>query len=301
MRSRFPTRLPDRLSTLAVAAGVVAMALTGCGDGGATANAAPDHAVSGPQGGTGQFVVECALDHFGPDDPIVHPGHPGASHLHQFFGATGVTADSTYDALTAGATTCDQQADTAAYWAPVLLDSDGQPIRALRSVAYYRAGPGVDPAVVTDHPPGLMLIAGDATATEPQPVSVVAWSCGTGALRVDTPPDCTDAPSLRMIVTYPDCWNGVDLASVDWFDRSRRHAVYSESGECPRSHPVHIPQLQFAIDYPPIPSADLDELALSSGDIHSGHADFWNTWQQQKLSNEIAKCIHRDLVCNVSG
>jgi hypothetical protein len=60
------------------------------------------------------------------------------------------------------------------------------------------------------------------------------------------------------------------------------------------------PRLQFAIDYPAV-AVDLDDLALSSGDIHSGHADFWNTWHQQKLGNEIAKCIHRELVCNVSG
>jgi hypothetical protein len=285
------------LALVALAATVAACG----GDATRATHAAPDRVVSGPQGVDGQFVVECALDHFGPDDPIVHPGHPGASHLHQFFGAVGVTADSEYDALVAGDTTCDQRGDTAAYWAPVLLDADGQPIRALRSVAYYRAGPGVEADAVSDYPPGLMLIAGDATATEPQPLSVVAWSCGTGAARAATPPDCTGAPSLRMIVTYPDCWNGVELASADWRDPQRRHAVYSAAGECPASHPVHLPQLQFAIDYPPVPANEVDELALSSGDIHSGHADFWNTWHQQKLRNEIAKCIHRDLVCNVSG
>ena len=70
---------------------------------------------------------------------------------------------------------------------------------------------------------------------------------------------------------------------------------------CPESHPVHIPQLQFAIDYPPVPADQLDALTLSSGDIHSAHADFWNTWDQQKLRHEIAECIRRDLVCNVSS
>lgn len=265
------------------------------------ANAAPQQALAGPQGRVGQFVVECGLDHHGSDDPIVHPGHAGASHLHQFFGAEGVVADSHYEQLVGGATTCDQRADTAAYWAPVLLDGDARPVEALRSVAYYRAGAGVDPTAVADYPAGLMLVAGDATATEPQPLSVVAWSCGTGAAREPTPPDCTGAPSLRMIVTYQDCWNGVELTSPDWRDPDARHAVYSEAGVCPSSHPVHIPQLQFAIDYPPVSLDELDDLALSSGDIHSGHADFWNTWHQDKLSNEIARCIRRDLVCNVSS
>jgi hypothetical protein len=311
MRSRFPTRRTDArpalrsLLALAVVALLPAFAAA-CGHDPAPATSAvshaePDRVLVGPQGSVGQFVVECGLAHRGNDDPIVHPGHPGASHLHQFFGAVGVDADSQYDALVTGDTTCQQQADTAAYWAPVLLDHEHQPIEALRSVAYYRAGPGVDPADVSDYPPGLMLVAGDANATEPQPVSVVSWSCGTGAVRQPTPPDCSGAPSLRMIVTYQDCWNGVDLASDDWSDPARRHAVYSSGGECPATHPVHIPQLQFAIDYPPVAAETLDDLALSSGDIHSGHADFWNTWDQDKLRTEIAVCIRRDLVCEVSG
>jgi hypothetical protein len=183
----------------------------------------------------------------------------------------------------------------------VLLVDAREVVEATRGVAYYRAGPDVAPTDVVAYPPGLMLIGGDAAATEPQPVTVVAWSCGSGALRATTPPDCTGAPSLRMIVTYPDCWNGVDVIASDWSDDDRRHAVYSVGGECPDTHPVHIPQLQFAVDYPPIPAGQLGGLALSSGDIHSGHADFWNTWDQDKLTNEVAMCIHRDLVCNVSS
>lgn len=293
MRSRSRTLRAE----LALAGAAV---LAGCGGAAAVPNAAPDDVLAGPQGGRGQFVVECRLDHLVPDDPIVHPDHAGASHLHQFFGAVGVVAGSEYDELTGGATTCDQPRDTASYWAPTLV-LDGEPVAARRAVAYYRAGAGVDPLDVVPYPPGLMLVAGDATATEPQPVSVVAWSCGTGSQREVLPLDCTGAPSLRMIVTYPDCWNGLDTVSSDWGDPGARHAVYSADGTCPDSHPVPIPQLQFALDYDPVPADRLADLALSSGDIHSGHADFWNTWDQDKLRREVAVCIHRDLVCNVSG
>ena len=76
-----------------------------------------------------------------------------------------------------------QALDTAAYWAPALLDGAGEPVEPLRSVAYYRAGRGVDPASVVAFPAGLQMVAGNADATEPQPTSVVAWSCGTGAVR----------------------------------------------------------------------------------------------------------------------
>jgi len=266
----------------------------------AVTNTAPEHVLAGPQGARGQFAVECKLDHLGTDDPIVHPGHAGMSHLHEFFGAVGVDANSQAAQLEAGATTCSQSSDTAAYWAPVLLDS-GKPVHAIRSVAYYRAGVGVSPHDVADFPDGLMLIGGDSMATSPQSVAVAAWSCGTGSVRAATPPDCTGAASLRMLITYPDCWNGTDLASSDWEDPAKRHAVYSEDGVCPASYPVHIPQLQFAIDYTPVRADELDALTLSSGDIHSAHADFWNTWDQHKLRREIAQCIRRNLVCKVSS
>ena len=40
------------------------------------------------------------------DDPIVFPGQPGASHLHDFFGNTGANASSTFETMLAGETTC---------------------------------------------------------------------------------------------------------------------------------------------------------------------------------------------------
>ncbi len=296
MRSRSRTHRPERPVVVA------ALALAACG--GATAtipHAAPDRVIAGPQGTVGQFVVECTLDQLAPDDPIVHAGHPGASHLHQFFGAVGVGAIPDYDTFTGGPTTCEQQGDTASYWAPVLVLDGREPHPATRAVAYYRAGPGVEPTDVVPYPPGMMLVAGDATATRAQPLSVVAWSCGVGAVRAATPPDCSGAPSLRMIVTFPDCWDGVDTEAADWDDPAERHVVYSADGACPGTHPVPIPQLQLAIDYPPVAADRLAGLALSSGDIHSGHADFWNTWDQARLRREVAMCIHRDLVCNVSS
>jgi hypothetical protein len=296
MRSRYRSSRADALAAAALLIGLAG----GCssGDPELAAGEAPDRVLTGPQGAVGQFVVECGFDRFLADDPIVMPGRSGASHLHQFFGAVGVTVDSTYDDLLAGATTCDQQADTASYWTPTLIDAEGDRVAPFRSVAYYRAGPDVDPAVVAPYPPGMMMVAGAHAAIDPQPVSLVAWTCGTGGTRTSEPTDCTGADSLRMLVTFPDCWNGVDARSPI-VPEPNRHVAYSEAGECPPTHPVHIPQLQFAVDWP-VP-ASVDRLALSSGDIHSGHADFWNAWDQQKLEREVTACLRRNLPCNVSG
>ena len=287
-----------------VALGALALA-AGCagGDGGHgshqhthadTANGQPDRVLSGPQGRVAQFVVECAYSHQAFDDPIVHPGEPGASHLHVFFGNTTTDASSTAESLLAGDTTCNQQLDTASYWAPAVI-VDGVVQTPVKSVAYYRAGPDVDPTTVQPYPLGLQMLGGNSGATEPQPVSVVAWTCGAGSIREVEPPECPADRNLRLLVTFPDCWNGVDLVSDDHIS----HVAYSHLGQCPTSHPVPIPQLQFSVEYPV--HGPTDGLELASGGLLTGHADFFNAWDPDRLAREVRNCIHRGVVCGVAS
>ncbi len=145
---------------------------------------------------------------------------------------------------------------------------------------YYRRGSGIDPAAVEPCPAGLVMIGGDAMADEAQPTDIVAWACGTGAVREVGPPACPDGSSLRMLVKVPDCWDGSDLDG----DAGVGHMEYSDGG-CPPSHPTPLPQLLIAIDYPPV---DPVGLSLASGSILTGHADFWNVWDQDKLEGSSA-------------
>jgi len=254
----------------------------------------PSQSVAGPQGRAGQFVVECGFSHALPDDPIVHPGEPGASHLHVFFGSAVADSDVSLSEMLGGTTTCDSEGDTASYWAPALLD-DGTLIEPDKSVAYYRAGVGVDPEDVVPFPPGLRMIAGDASAVEPQPVTVAAWSCGVGADRSSRPPQCPSGRGLRMDVVFPDCWDGQNLD----LPGHRRHMRYSDDGACPASHPVHVPQLIFTVAYPV--TGDVSHLRLASGDPITIHADFINAWNQESLTREVALCLNRDAVCGVTS
>lgn len=248
----------------------------------------------GPQGGVGQFVVECGYSHTAPDDPIVHPGEPGMSHDHDFFGNVTVDAHSTLESLLDGDTTCRNRLDTAAYWAPTLLD-DGVPVTPTRSAAYYRAAPGVDPTQVVAFPPGFMVVAGDHTATTPQPVDLAGWSCGVTTRLSAAPPNCPASAPLRAVITFPDCWDGERLDSPD----HRSHTANSLDGRCPDSHPVHIPQLTFAITYP-VSGTDHD-LTLSSGSVHGLHSDFVNAWDQDELVMRVELCLHRDAVCGLAS
>ncbi len=248
----------------------------------------------GPQGRVGQFVVHCDYHHSAPDDPIVHFGHPGRSHRHDFYGATGTKAGSTADDLVEQPTTCDKAADTAAYWHPTLSDH-GVPVVPMSLAAYYRAAPGVDPAAVEPYPFGLALIAGDATATSPQPGAAAAWGCSASTRLSDTPPDCSRRSPLELVLTFQDCWDGRHLDSVD----HRSHMAYSRRGRCPASHPVHVPQLAVAITFPIAGSGH--QLSLASGSPFSAHGDFLNAWDPAGLEREIASCIRQRVVCDLAS
>jgi hypothetical protein len=253
----------------------------------------PDPDRIGPQGRVAQFVVGCEVSHIAFDDPIVLPWQPGASHQHQFFGNAATNSEPGYERAVGAETSCDQRLDTASYWSPTLLDASGQRIDSSGLTAYYRPGDGVDPADVVAYPPGFMVIAGSSAADEPQGQDVIAWGCGSSAVREDRPPECSENSTLRLWITFPDCWDSSRLTGFG----SGAHVRYSDGG-CPDSHPIALPQLLMAIDFPPV---DPDGLSLSSGSIDSAHADFWNTWDQDKLEREVQLCLNRDLVCGLSG
>jgi hypothetical protein len=272
---------------LALVGGLVALAAAAVGVHGLVTG--DDDASAAPAPHNGRFHVDCPYSHSAPDDPIVFPGEPGMSHQHDFFGATGTDAFSDAESLLAGDTTCETRQDTAAYWAPSLFAGEQQ-LEPLASTAYYRAAPGVDPEEVVPFPVGLMMIGGDATATEPQPLDHVGWACTVEARPEALPPGRCRSGMLLQVV-FPDCWDGEHLDSAD----HRSHVARSGDDGCPDSHPVALPQLEFHVRYP-VPEVTAD-LRLASGSLLTGHADFFNAWQEDKLAAEVAGCIHEDAYC----
>ena len=249
---------------------------------------------TGPQGRVGQFVVRCPYTHSGPHDPIVHFGQAGRSHRHDFYGSAATNSTATIADLQAAPTTCDKSVDTAAYWQPTLYDHD-RVVVPIEAHAYYRAAPGVPKESVRTMPAGLALIAGDHTATTPQPGEATGWTCGTNTVLSDEPPTCTADAPLHLVLTFQDCWDGVHLDSED----HTSHAAYSTDGRCPPSRPVPIPQLTVAVDFPIWGSGH--DLRLASGNIFSAHGDFWNAWDPAGLEREITSCIHRGAVCDLAS
>ena len=79
------------------------------------------------------FISSCGFSHRAPDDPILFPGRPGASHDHSFVGNRTTNASSTLGSLLAGQTTCrNRPGDTAGYWMPTLYVARRQWLRWAR-------------------------------------------------------------------------------------------------------------------------------------------------------------------------
>jgi hypothetical protein len=240
------------------------------------------------------FFSNCYFSHISPDDPIVYPRQPGVSHSHTFFGATTTNASSTIASLRGSPTTCRRAGDTAAYWVPTLF-ADGAPVKPTKGSAYFV----LHAREMHAFPAGLKIVAGDAHARTPQSLEVTYWSCSMlEGTRWQTPRPCptprrSDRPSLLQLdVIFPDCWDGRHLDSAD----HKSHMAYSRKYTCPPSHPVKVPRLRFIVTYP---ISEPKNLALASGGVYSGHADFVNAWNQAALVDIVRACFEYTPRCNL--
>jgi hypothetical protein len=231
------------------------------------------------------FVVACRFSHRAPDDPIVSPGRPGASHDHTFVGNTTTNAFSTRATLLRGSSTCRRAGDNAAYWMPTLL-LNGQVIEPLGATIYYRRRT-LEP--VRAFPPGLKMIAGSAHAMTPQSTRVTFWNCGAaaGMRPSSTVPTCPESrmTSLRLHVTFPSCWDGRSRDSAD----HQSHMAYPMRGRCPATHPVAVPAISLIFRYPIFGGPGV---TLASGGQFSAHADFFNAWRQPALASLVDGCLN---------
>jgi hypothetical protein len=231
------------------------------------------------------FVNQCGFSHRTPDDPIVAPGQPGASHDHSFVGATTTSAFSTLQSLVSSPTTCTRPGHTAAYWMPTLLVA-GQPVAPLGATIYYRRET-LSP--LSTFPSGLRMIAGDAKATTPQPLRITYWNCGVagGVPPQSSVPACPNGRQrmLRLHVRFPSCWDGVNLDSPT----HKSHLAYPRAGNCPSTYPVAVPAITLIYRYPKLPSG---AVTLASGGQYSAHADFFSSWDPATLDGLVDGCLN---------
>jgi hypothetical protein len=259
--------------------------------------------VANPAGdGVGAFRIICDYSHMNYDDAIVYPGQPGRAHLHTYFGNTAANASSTADSLlNSGSSTCfGGTANRSAYWVPTAVDTrSNSPKSPTIGLFYYKSGyGGVAPSAIQPMPAGLRMIAGEVTATTAAQASVHGgWSCG-GASTASIPA-CPAGSELRLIIEFPQCWNGSDLDSAN----HRSHMAYSSNG-CPSSHPIAIPVITFNIIWLVQPGDATDQWRLSSDMYTNGpggysfHGDWFNGWDAAIENEWINSCVRAARDCS---
>lgn len=266
---------------------------------------APPPEQSGPVGTTrGWFHAECTFSHRLPDDPIVFPRAPGASHPHDFFGATTTNAMSTNESVAQGPTNCyryDTKAndvDHSSYWTPTLYVNN-KAVRPSDTSVHYSSGVRYVQSIEA-FPKGLRMITGTATGG-PQNVDgerVWIYQCRQGTRiegTVTVAPTCL-TNHLELVIRFPDCWDGMNLDSPDHKSHMAfsRREVAGPARVCPPTHPRVMPQLELLVRYPTLGGRTVK---LASGAINTAHADFMNGWDQAKLEALVRDCLVTDQYC----
>ncbi|HLB60811.1 MAG TPA: DUF1996 domain-containing protein [Patescibacteria group bacterium] len=246
------------------------------------------------------WIVSCNYSHSLNDDPIVFPGIPGLSHLHDFVGATTTDAFSTPESLRAGGTTCAIPSDFSAYWVPALYE-DGVVVlptgTTKHALFYYRRKGAPKGTIVQPFPDGLKMIIGNAHAASPeenpQLGTDIIFKCGPGSgTDLPYPPAQCSSGIMAMSLRFPNCWDGVNLDSPD----HRSHMAYPENNRCPASHPVVLPRLESFFRYP-IGTDPIGEITLASGPYYTAHQDFFNAWDPAGLQTLVTECINAEKDC----
>lgn len=250
----------------------------------------------------GAFRTVCGFSHMAFDDPIVYPGQPGKSHLHAFFGNTGVNANSTADSIAStGNSTCrGGTVNRTGYWVPAMIDTqDGTPVKPDSMIVYYKTGyRGVIPADVQPFPVGLRMIAGDpnsaADVSRPTGYSCVGPS-GSSPRTAGVPTTCPVGSTIWAKVAFPQCWDGVNLDSPD----HRSHMAYATVGKgcVDPTHPIALPEIAISVLYTVRDAAALPRWRLSSDTYDPGlpggfsmHADWFNGWKPDIMNAWITGC-----------
>jgi hypothetical protein len=245
-----------------------------------------------------EFQANCSVVADRPDDPIVFPGLPGASHMHTFIGNTTTNAGSTLNSLLAGNTSCTNPHDRSAYWFPSFYKGS-QLIRPIGpQVVYYKSGI-IDYTTVRTFPQGLRFVVGSPTQSLAEfrdaPGAIEGFECGNSAKNWDLPGNCPAGTQVNVRFQAPSCWNGVNLDTAD----HKSHMAYPVGGRCPATHPVPVPMLEFKIAFPA--DGDLSQARLSSGRGYSWHYDFFNAWEPPILQALVKHCVNGGLQCDGRG
>jgi hypothetical protein len=258
----------------------------------------------------GAFRMFCGSGQLLKDDPLVYPGQPGVSHLHQFFGNAATDANSNYTSLrSSGGTTCGQSStpiNRSAYWMPAMLDGVGNAVKPDYMNLYYKRNPASDPyckspdqggiGICTDLPNGIRFVFGynmktmsggpsDPNSQDHDAITFQCWDSEDGTVvspakgYYHSIPEvvaagCPVGARLMIVAAAPNCWDGVSLDTAD----HRSHMAMSNGpmypGQffraCPADHPYAIDNVEVQIAFTTDANFIAGKWHLSSDEMMAG-------------------------------
>ncbi len=268
------------------------------------------------------------------DDPVVYPGQPGKSHLHQPWGDMKFDASITPASLAASAeTNCNYtpySLNRSSYWEPALINDQGEVIQPdLVSVYYKRktssssfCTPGSSNFMGTciGLPNQIRFVFGWDANNPTAPVQGAGWYCTGGDQKHHPNLDevfasgCQAGDTLVANTLAPNCWDGKHLDVAD----HRSHMAYGSYGswgyyKCPADHPYVIPQEENKAQFTVTPDmigtnpdgTHYSRVKLSSDHMLPGakpgqtlHADYMESWVAEAKKLWLDNCIEKGLSCS---
>jgi hypothetical protein len=280
----------------------------------------------------GAFRFICAGGQVLADDPIVYPGQPGKSHLHQFYGNDKTDANTTFvSAGLTGGSTCNRgvavPANHSSYWMPAMLDAQGNSVKVVFTSIYYKRRPASDPKCSLTSgdpdaegncvgiPNGIKFIFGYDMLTGKAPTGGLWFDCQNyqgKSIPGVVPGHYPDLPSVLKncpvgalvgaVIEAPQCWDG------KWLDtpNHRDHVAYRIFNRnsrlvCPSTHPYVMPGFKLGAWFPSMGPG----MSLSSDAMHpelpkgsTFHADYFERWEPSVKAMWMANCINKMLNCS---
>ena len=260
----------------------------------------------------GAFRIVCKPSHMSTDDPIVFPNQQGAAHHHTFYGNTSVNFASDVNNLSSvGNSTCKGGlVNRSSYWMPSMINTvTNTPVLPELAIFYYKTG-RTPSGLINVPPKGLRMIAGNGKATS-EVEGIANYTC-----QGRTPfygwkksiPICNAGEIMTMMISFPQCWDGKNLDSVDHKSHmAHTNRLLTTANKCPTTHPISIPHISVNFQFKVAAGVDMSKWRLASDHYatslpggYSGHADWVNGWNPEFITTIVKNCLNKGVDCHAS-